>query len=229
MLRFLVLPAAFLRLLKSWERINPLNQTRIFMFATAMLRIQCPQCGHRLKYEPDIAGKKAKCQKCNTSFRLPASEPEVAELIEPHSLTTGFEPIAEDPRTLEALRAEIMTAAIEFCRNDSNVMRMNGAGRIQELLRRTTLANQMIDQAEPGKKIFRAEQLLSAFKAGINGAKDANEAAITTWMWAGLFGLVVLMLGALIGLAEEGVIPEWVGFTAAIVLIVICFVFQLLR
>jgi hypothetical protein len=36
-----------------------------------MYRIECPSCGHRLKYGDDHAGKKARCQKCSHSFRLP--------------------------------------------------------------------------------------------------------------------------------------------------------------
>lgn len=40
-----------------------------------MQRIICPrpQCGKRLKYGPEHAGKQAKCQKCGQSFRLPGS------------------------------------------------------------------------------------------------------------------------------------------------------------
>lgn len=37
-----------------------------------MNRIQCPSCGHRLKYSDEHTGKKAKCQKCGHSFRLPS-------------------------------------------------------------------------------------------------------------------------------------------------------------
>lgn len=36
-----------------------------------MNRINCPGCGKRLKYGHECAGKKVKCQKCGTSFRLP--------------------------------------------------------------------------------------------------------------------------------------------------------------
>jgi hypothetical protein len=36
-----------------------------------MHRIECPSCGHRLKYQDEHAGKRARCQKCGTSLRLP--------------------------------------------------------------------------------------------------------------------------------------------------------------
>ncbi len=36
-----------------------------------MQRIECPNCGNKLKYADEHAGKKAKCQKCGASFRLP--------------------------------------------------------------------------------------------------------------------------------------------------------------
>jgi hypothetical protein len=38
-----------------------------------MLRVQCPNCGHNLKYPPENAGKKARCQKCGESFALPGA------------------------------------------------------------------------------------------------------------------------------------------------------------
>lgn len=43
--------------------------------ASAAHRIECPSCGHRLKYPDEHAGKKAKCQKCSHPFRLPAISP----------------------------------------------------------------------------------------------------------------------------------------------------------
>ena len=36
-----------------------------------MYRIECPGCGGRLKYGDEHVGRKAKCQKCGCSFRLP--------------------------------------------------------------------------------------------------------------------------------------------------------------
>jgi RNA polymerase sigma-70 factor (ECF subfamily) len=40
-----------------------------------MNRVFCPHCGRRLKYAGENAGKKAKCQKCGQSFRLPTGTP----------------------------------------------------------------------------------------------------------------------------------------------------------
>lgn len=40
-----------------------------------MSRVLCPHCGRRLKYAGEHAGKKAKCQKCGQSFRLPSGAP----------------------------------------------------------------------------------------------------------------------------------------------------------
>lgn len=37
-----------------------------------MNRIQCPNCGHKLKYPDNHAGMKAKCEQCGHSFRLPS-------------------------------------------------------------------------------------------------------------------------------------------------------------
>jgi transcription elongation factor Elf1 len=45
-----------------------------------MNRIQCPNCGHKLKYGREHAGKKAKCQKCGNSFQLPL--PQIHSLCE---------------------------------------------------------------------------------------------------------------------------------------------------
>jgi DNA-directed RNA polymerase subunit M/transcription elongation factor TFIIS len=39
-----------------------------------MYRIQCPNCGHRLKYGDEHVGKKAKCQKCKEQLLLPAAD-----------------------------------------------------------------------------------------------------------------------------------------------------------
>lgn len=47
-----------------------------------MNRINCPSCGKRLKYGHECAGKKAKCQKCGTSFQLPSFlDSEVQEAV----------------------------------------------------------------------------------------------------------------------------------------------------
>src|SRR3954451_19245396 len=37
----------------------------------AMLEVACPGCNTKLKAPDTSAGKKAKCKKCGTSFRLP--------------------------------------------------------------------------------------------------------------------------------------------------------------
>lgn len=39
----------------------------------AMLEVACPGCGSKLKAPDSMAGKKAKCKKCGTSFRLPGA------------------------------------------------------------------------------------------------------------------------------------------------------------
>ena len=36
-----------------------------------MSRAECPSCGHRVKFQEEHAGKKARCRQCDTSFRLP--------------------------------------------------------------------------------------------------------------------------------------------------------------
>lgn len=70
------------------------------MVAFKMNRIECPQCGHRLKYGDEFAGKKAKCQKCAHSFRLaaaPVAEPMPADelnFIAPQRIAgTNDEPV----------------------------------------------------------------------------------------------------------------------------------------
>jgi hypothetical protein len=55
-----------------------------------MNRIKCPGCGHRLKYSDEYAGKKAKCQKCGQSIRLPY--PTVTAAGEPKPLAPMTHP-----------------------------------------------------------------------------------------------------------------------------------------
>jgi hypothetical protein len=52
-----------------------------------MNQIECPGCGHKLKYAPEHVGKKAKCQKCGKAFVLPPilqPEEEAAPLVPGH-------------------------------------------------------------------------------------------------------------------------------------------------
>jgi len=45
-----------------------------------MYRMECPKCGHRLKFDAEHVGKKARCQKCKRQFRVAIPE-EVDELL----------------------------------------------------------------------------------------------------------------------------------------------------
>jgi len=40
----------------------------------AMLDVSCPSCGSKLKADEKMAGKKAKCKKCGTGFRIPGAK-----------------------------------------------------------------------------------------------------------------------------------------------------------
>lgn len=59
-----------------------------------MHRIECPGCGHKLRYADVRAGKKAKCQKCGHSVRLP--------MLEAPGVADGWPP-ARPPRKPSAL------------------------------------------------------------------------------------------------------------------------------
>ncbi len=40
-----------------------------------MSAVQCPGCGTRYRVKPESAGKRSKCRKCGTAFRIPAARP----------------------------------------------------------------------------------------------------------------------------------------------------------
>lgn len=62
----------------------------------AMLDVSCPSCGAKLKADEKMAGKKAKCKKCGTGFRIPGQK--VGEsLAEGQMLSTLGTPVPPLP------------------------------------------------------------------------------------------------------------------------------------
>jgi hypothetical protein len=60
-----------------------------------MLDVSCPSCGAKLKADEKMAGKKAKCKKCGTGFRIPGDK--VGEsLAEGQTLGTPAPPLPGD-------------------------------------------------------------------------------------------------------------------------------------
>ncbi|HVL11914.1 MAG TPA: hypothetical protein VM529_05085, partial [Gemmata sp.] len=47
------------------------------------LHVSCPACGARLKAPEDRVGKKARCNKCHTSFRIPRPDEGAAHATTP--------------------------------------------------------------------------------------------------------------------------------------------------
>ena len=46
----------------------------------SVLQVACPGCQSPLKAPESMAGKKAKCKRCGTSFRLPGGVPDSVPL-----------------------------------------------------------------------------------------------------------------------------------------------------
>lgn len=62
----------------------------------AMIDVSCPSCGSKLKADEKMAGKKAKCKKCGTGFRIPGEK--VGEsLAEGQMLSTLGTPVPQLP------------------------------------------------------------------------------------------------------------------------------------
>ena len=78
-----------------------------------MNRIECPQCGHRLKYGDEFAGKKAKCQKCGHSFPLPPLVVEPPVAVDEFAFTPpNSTPPALPPQKQSQLLANVVVVAI---------------------------------------------------------------------------------------------------------------------
>ncbi|CAN5432544.1 hypothetical protein BH11PLA2_BH11PLA2_36650 [soil metagenome] len=54
------------------------------------VEIPCPQCGSILKAPEGMAGKKARCKKCQHSFRIPGSEPTTEPNLGPETHTASI-------------------------------------------------------------------------------------------------------------------------------------------
>src|SRR5262249_58166348 len=69
----------------------------------AMLEVACPGCGAKLKAPDTSAGKKAKCKKCGSAFRLPGSA--TGSAGEAQMLSAVDVPAEPNPFALDALLA----------------------------------------------------------------------------------------------------------------------------
>src|SRR5687768_16848363 len=56
------------------------------------VEVSCPGCGLKLKAPDDRIGKKAKCKKCGTSFRVPGPTPAGESLGDPRALSAVAAP-----------------------------------------------------------------------------------------------------------------------------------------
>lgn len=53
----------------------------------ALVEVPCPGCGAVLRAPDTMAGKKGRCKKCNTPFRIPGAEPQGESVGESHMLS----------------------------------------------------------------------------------------------------------------------------------------------
>lgn len=75
-----------------------------------MHRIECPNCGQKLKYGGEHAGRKARCKTCGISFRLPVRAREVAD-PRPAPIRVGIPTESEPQDCLPRERAEAIVRA----------------------------------------------------------------------------------------------------------------------
>ncbi|MBM3982997.1 MAG: hypothetical protein FJ304_22535, partial [Planctomycetes bacterium] len=73
-----------------------------------MIEVSCPNCSAKLKAPDGMAGKKAKCKKCGTGFRVPGPAPAAESASEgaaPSVLAMPIPPLPDDDAT-EIMMAE---------------------------------------------------------------------------------------------------------------------------
>jgi hypothetical protein len=191
-----------------------------------MNRVNCPGCGHRLKYADEHAGKKARCQKCRQSFPLPstarASElnfpksSSAQEAIESGEMEVWTElaeqagGLPDEEKALKSVRSRILEVATERLRAEwKQPGKRNGDWATALVLWLTHIQNEVdrrLDSEPPERRLSVARRILAVDEEQLAHAKErwARTVLKGTWnltllaiMW--LFA-IALVAGAVAGM-----------------------------